>query len=253
MVDLAITTSTDVLSVAVSNSEAVGCETLFLSKRHAEEITPALKRLSKGFEFSLDEIENIYLDIGPGRFTGLRVGIATAIGVALGSSATINTLNSLEVLRHSLTDTHRHGPTQRFFAGTNSEGEAVDFAGAEVLCLIDARRGEFFGQRFVGMEPQGEISIFTPQALTAELTDQSKSCFVIGDGADLYFANNSELAVGSDSFQHLPNVRCSAEVMLKMNALASVVGFNSVEPLYLREPDAVAGFKTKSDDVGFNQ
>ena len=104
MADLAITTSTDVLSVAISIDDASACETMHLTRRHAEEITPIIRRLSEGCEIELDKIENIFVDAGPGRFTGLRVGISTAVGVALGSGATISTLNSLEVLRHSLAE-----------------------------------------------------------------------------------------------------------------------------------------------------
>lgn len=243
MPDLAITTSTDVLSIAVTDGEAVGCETVFLARRHAEEITPALKRLSSGFEFALEEIKNIYVDIGPGRFTGLRVGIATAIGVALGSGATIKTLNSLQVLRHSLQDTHRHGP--------NKEGSVEVNAGARVLGLVDARRGEYFGQWFQGLEAQDEIQIFTPEDLELSLASQPSPFLVIGDGADLYLSNQSSKSTGSVGLAHithLPGIRSNAEVMLKMDSLASIVDVNSLEPLYLREPDAVVGFKTKSDD-----
>ena len=71
MADLAISTATDVLSIAIATEGAIACETLHITRRHAEEITPALRRLSDSFEFELDAIENLYIDIGPGRFTCL--------------------------------------------------------------------------------------------------------------------------------------------------------------------------------------
>ena len=254
MADLAISTATDVLSIAIATEGAIAGETLHITRRHAEEITPALRRLSDGFEFELDAIENLYIDIGPGRFTGLRVGIATAIGIGIGSQTKIATLSSLDILRHSLVASHTHGP------GTN-EDSLVDFTGegldqAAVLCLIDARRGEFFGQWFAGLEPIGNIEILSPEVVAEQIKQRAQVLgsrtqrpLLIGDGADLFASEHFLDQDFGDGVLHLPGIRVRAEVMFGMTEQARASSADTLEPLYLRDPDAVIGFKTKNNEM----
>ena len=61
---------------------------------------PAIHRLLESAEWSLGDLDLIAVDIGPGLFTGMRVGIATAQGVALGIGCPVAPVCSLDALAH---------------------------------------------------------------------------------------------------------------------------------------------------------
>jgi tRNA threonylcarbamoyladenosine biosynthesis protein TsaB len=83
MIVLAIDTSTDGVSVAVSNSKQLLASSHVLSdRRHAEQLAPIIKNVCEQADISMREIDVVGVDIGPGLFTGMRVGIASAKTIA---------------------------------------------------------------------------------------------------------------------------------------------------------------------------
>ena len=83
MIVLAIDTSTDAVSVAVSNSKQLLASSHVLSdRRHAEQLAPIIKNVCKQADISMSEIDVVGVDVGPGLFTGMRVGIASAKTIA---------------------------------------------------------------------------------------------------------------------------------------------------------------------------
>lgn len=138
---LAVTSSTSVVGVAVglagAPADAVVWRQSVTDRRHAEELTPLIERTLADAGCRLADIDCLVVDAGPGRFTGLRVGLATVRTLALVLDRPVVALTSLEIL-----------------AGAELE--------RPLLAVIDARRGEVFQQRFEAGGPAGDPEVGRP-------------------------------------------------------------------------------------------
>lgn len=127
---LGIETSTGGAGVAVIDGDALLAEVRLPARRgQSERLLPAIDRLLVDAGLALADLGGIGVAVGPGSFTGLRVGLATAKGLALGSGLAVIGVPSLDALAWQ-----------------------VPWPALPVLPLLDARRGELYGARF---EPDG--------------------------------------------------------------------------------------------------
>jgi tRNA threonylcarbamoyladenosine biosynthesis protein TsaB len=166
------------------------------------------------------EIDRIAVGVGPGTFTGLRVGVATARGLAQALGAELVGVSSLTALA----------------AGAVAAGVEEP-----LLAVIDARRGEVFAAAY---EPDAPLprELCEPRALApAELAarlDGERSWVAVGDGAVRYreqLALPSVLVPADDWPAH----GVSAEVTCALGAIAPAVrSLEQVTPDYKRRPDA---------------
>ena len=98
---LALDTSTEWASVAIYDGTAVlGEETWHAQRRHAEELFPTIERILSHTRAPMSSITKIAVATGPGSFTGLRVAIAAAQGLARGCGATLVGVSTLDVLAY---------------------------------------------------------------------------------------------------------------------------------------------------------
>lgn len=186
-------------------------------------------------------VQRIAVGVGPGRFTGLRVGIATARGLAQSLSAELVGVSSLHAL--ALPAMHDTGAP----AGHGAQG--VDPTSAAVIAVIDARRSEAFAGGYVG-----EAEILLPSALRpAELegivaqleghgAPAGQRWRAVGDGALLYA---EELrAAGVDVAEprsplHLLDGAAVCELAgLAAPSPAGTDALAAILPDYRRSPDA---------------
>jgi tRNA threonylcarbamoyladenosine biosynthesis protein TsaB len=118
---LALETSAERGGVALfAGEELLGEENVAAGERHAASLLVCLDRLLARVGRRQDEIERIALAIGPGSFTGLRIGLATALGLTFGTARQLVPVPTLAAL-------------------------ALQAEGAELVApLIDARRGEVY-------------------------------------------------------------------------------------------------------------
>jgi tRNA threonylcarbamoyladenosine biosynthesis protein TsaB len=132
---------------------------------HAERILPLIASLLDAAGVGPDGPEAIAVSIGPGSFTSLRVGLATAKGLAFASGRSVVPVPTLEALA----------------ASALSPGDTLPIA-----ALLDARRGEVYAAVFQpspdGLEVLVPDGLFTPEALSDRLP---RGCRVIGDGASV--------------------------------------------------------------------
>ncbi len=213
-VTLAVTSSTAVVGVAV----AAGADLLAqiqteTDRRHAEELTPMLAKVLATADRSLSEVEQFAVDVGPGRFTGLRVGLATIRALALATDRPVVPVSSLQLLASQ-------------FAGRHS---------GSVWAVIDARRNEVFQQRFHDGVAVGDPTVGSPESLGALVGNQD---IVVGDGADRYpgFYRAGTHLVGQS-----PSAAVAAALACVMPALPG----SEVEPVYLRDADVKINIKTR--------
>lgn len=176
--------------------------------RHTQRLLALASELlgEAGLEFA--DLERIVVGIGPGTFTGLRIGIATARGLALATGAPLVGVCTLRVLGAG------GGP-------------------GPVLALIDAGRGEVFAG---GYEDGREI--IAPTALAPAAVAglaRGRSWLAVGSGALRFRGQLAGLTVLADeSSAH----RVSAGAMLGFAQRDDVDARGAVTPLYLRLPDA---------------
>jgi len=164
---LAVETSCRTPSVALLRGEAVLAEEQAAAGRSgAESLLPCIDAVLHRAEVALEAVEAFAISIGPGSFTGLRVGVATLKGLAFETQLPIAPVPTLAVLARAAPDT-----------------------GDPVVSLIDARRGEFYAAahrlKDAGREPvacEPAEGVYTPEQLAPLLPP---ACLLVGEGVAL--------------------------------------------------------------------
>jgi len=220
VIALSFETATTAAAVAVLDDAEVLAEVVASEDRHhTESLLPAAVELLGSLGIPVGQVERVVVDVGPGLFTGLRVGLATARSLAAARGIGLIGLTSLEIL-----------------AADPRIGDA-DL----VTAVVDARRGEVFAQRFRlgGLRPMAETEpqVLTPADLVAQLGDVGG--VVVGDGAARYAA-----LLGPTGAEVVEVTVPAPGVAGRLAVGAALAGVEPVEvvPLYLRDPDAVANF-----------
>lgn len=189
---------------------------------HATRLLPLASGLLSDAGLEWGAIARIAVGVGPGTFTGLRIGVATARGIAQSLGVELVGISSLRVLSHAVC--------------TDMPDDTTG-----VLAVIDARRGEVFAAAY-----DGDIEVVESQALAptkmgellerAEANTDLERWIAVGDGAVCYRDALERLRVGvpgEDSSLH----RINACAICELGELASS-GDTQVVPDYLRRPDA---------------
>jgi tRNA threonylcarbamoyladenosine biosynthesis protein TsaB len=159
------------------------------------------------------QVRRIAVGVGPGSFTGLRIGVASARALAQAYGAEVTPVSTLAALAEA----------------TGSE--------APVLAVLDARRGEAFAAAFHrGERLAGPVAV-APEDLPA-LTDRARGPWLaVGDGAVRFRARLAPVvAVPQDAS---PLHRVSAVAVCRLGLQAPAVDRDALLPEYVRAPDAV--------------
>jgi tRNA threonylcarbamoyladenosine biosynthesis protein TsaB len=229
---VAIETATETVGVAVRTASGLEAELVVTGRRrHVESLTPALEHLLAQVGLSPDGIDLVAVDIGPGLFTGLRVGVAAAKGLAQSLGCRVLGATSLDILTAGAAQSGHHGL---------------------VLACVDARRGEVFAS-VCELKPGGDRvtqpvapGLFAPEDLVVTLGGLAGApIHAVGDGAQRYGAMLAEVPgvhVVAPALSFPPPsvlLRCAAA---RLDAGEAPVDAASVVPLYMREADARINF-----------
>ncbi|MDY7102898.1 MAG: tRNA (adenosine(37)-N6)-threonylcarbamoyltransferase complex dimerization subunit type 1 TsaB [Actinomycetota bacterium] len=222
MLILGIETSTGQVGCAVAGHEGVlasahSCR----ARRHAETLTPMIDFVRRQARIELDEIGAVAVGLGPGLYTGLRVGIAAAKAIALALRVPVVGVPSLDLLAFPARFSHRL-----------------------IVATMDARRGElfyaFYRQVPGGVQRVSEEMVGKPADLVSELVASGEECLLVGDGALRYADELREVQRVEIAEQGLAFPSATALVLLA-HARAmreEFVPATEVFPIYLRKPDA---------------
>ena len=141
---LHIETATDVCSVALSRgSEIIGLKEEAGGNNHAKNLLPFVDEVLKQSGVSMSEINGVAVSIGPGSYTGLRIGVSTAKGIAYTAGIPVMAISTLESIAQG---------AKALWSETSTES-------VQIVPMIDARRMEVFTTRFdYDMQPLEEVS-----------------------------------------------------------------------------------------------
>jgi tRNA threonylcarbamoyladenosine biosynthesis protein TsaB len=214
---------------------------------HATRLLPLAHSLLTHAGLSWGDIERIAVGVGPGTFTGLRIGVATARGLAQSLGVELAGVSSLRALAHAAGLSGERIQAGGASGGTDSERAACDERAGEgsarhgVLAVIDARRGEVFAAAY-----QGEAELIAPSPLSpvklpgllarAGSLAGSSEWTAIGDGA-LRYRRELDLAGAVVPGEHSPLHRVEARAICELGLLAEPT-HGQVLPDYRRRPDA---------------
>lgn len=212
---LGIDTATLVCVGVAIGGEVVAAEAVADRMAHVEQLTPLIRRSCRSADITPGAWTDIVVGVGPGPYTGLRVGIATARVLAEITGARLHGVCTLDVIAAQYRDPGR------------SREQALDRAPGEFVVATDARRREVYWARYAadGTRLEGP-SVARPAEVPRLPT--------IGPGAELY-----------------PDALATADGPRSLDPAVLVgVGLEladlGVQPLYLRRPDAAAPGRRKS-------
>ncbi len=217
-------------SSAVSASAAVYEDEKMLSSKfinagltHSQTLLPLIVDALKSANKSFDDIEKIAVSVGPGSFTGVRIGVATVKGIAFKKNIPCVAVSTLEAIANN-----------DFFE-----------EGAVICACMDARRNQFYNALFKIND--GKVSRITPDRAIDIMqiksdTEKFDKVIVAGDGAELAYktlqSDNVFLADETSRFQN-------ADGVIRASFGKQTVLSEELMPVYLRLSQAERELKLK--------
>lgn len=219
---LALETSTLVGSIALIDDNGLICEfTLQVKETHSSQLMPAIDHVLRTAELRPEQLDGFAVALGPGSFTGLRIGLSTAKGLALAASKPLVGISSLEAMAWNL-----------------------PFCPHLICPMIDARMKEVYAAWFLAKD--GKVLRESEDMVTSVsnlLGERKVETVFLGSGAKRYREEISDI-LGELAHFFSPEI---------MGARASILGFlaleklrrgesddvDTLEPLYIRESQAI--------------
>jgi tRNA threonylcarbamoyladenosine biosynthesis protein TsaB len=184
---------------------------------HASQLLPLARSLLDRAGLAFADVERIGVGVGPGTFTGLRIGVATARALAQSAGAEVAAISTLRALA----------------AAAGHDGP--------VLAVLDARRGEAFAAAYAndGTEVLAPVAV-EPDALPGLVADRPEppeTWLAVGDGALAFREKLEPAAIAVPADGH-PSHRVSAVAICRLASTTAPVARDTLVPDYVRLPDA---------------
>lgn len=201
---------------------------------HSVTLLPLVKNALELAELTVDDIDAVAVDNGPGSFTGVRIGVALAKGLAQPTNKKCVPVSTLEAI-------------------------AYPFSGSEciVASVMDARcrqvYGAFFDASGAGIKRLSDDDAFSFEELEKKISVFDKKVILAGDGADIAYEylKDKQLNVIKANpalrYQHASSVAFIAEQRLDNNE--NIVSYSQLVPSYLRLPQAERELKLKKEQT----
>lgn len=185
---------------------------------HAGFLVPAIDFCFDQVGWSPDDLDAVVVDVGPGLYTGIRVGLATAQGLAAAFGIPIIPAVSVDTLALEAKTGHR-----------------------TIWALVDARRGEFAVARYRpvpgGVVRETATELMDPEELKATLQSTAEDSLVVGDLSELsdgFFNGMHHVKTGKPRY---PYAVALAEIGAGKYERDEYPSAEDVRPMYMREPD----------------
>ena len=220
---LALETSAKAVSAAVSEDGKIlasGYQDTGLT--HSRTLMPIVEHILKNTGLTMADMDAVAVAAGPGSFTGIRIGVAAAKGLAFGADKPSIGVSTLAAM-----------------------ARGVAFSDGLVICAMDARRNQIYNALFEAKD--GQLTRLTDDRaialadLAEELRTDPRPMTVVGDGAKLCHTFLTEAGISCRMapphlvMQNATGVALEAE---SMAAAGKTVSAQALEPVYLRPAQA---------------
>ncbi|APZ06899.1 tRNA (adenosine(37)-N6)-threonylcarbamoyltransferase complex dimerization subunit type 1 TsaB [Kosakonia cowanii] len=216
---LAIDTATEACSVALWNDGTTFAHFELCPREHTQRILPLVRAALADAEVKLTDLDALAFGRGPGSFTGVRIGIGIAQGLALGAELPMIGVSTL---------------------ATMAQGAWRKTGATRVLAAIDARMGEVYWaeyQRDADGVWHGEETeaVLKPEAVSDRLQQLDGSWAMVGTGWGAWpeLAANSPVTL-TDGEMLLPTAEDMLPIARQLFAAQKWVAVEQAEPVYLR-------------------
>ena len=227
---LGIDTSTMAANVAVLEDDKLICEyTINTKKTHSQKLMPMIENMLKLSDLEIKDIDAIAICVGPGSFTGLRIGMATAKAMAHVNNIPLVGVNSLEIL-----------------------GTHMDLCNRKICSILDAQRNQVYMNKYIlednKIKELEEISIKPIDELLEELSSNDEQWVLVGEAVYKY---KEKIEVISNITIPSPanNITKASSLCLvgrdKMLANEDVYNCYDINPMYIRKSQAEEQYEEK--------
>lgn len=225
---LGIETSTKTGSVAVVSEEGVVAQySLNIEVTHSERLMATVDRVLKDTGLAIADIGGFSVSVGPGSFTGLRIGISTVKGLALATGKPVAAVPTLQALAWNL-----------------------PVAAYPVCPLLDARKNEVYAALY--RYDEAALVMLMPETVIplAKLADEitGKTIFT-GEGSHIYRAeieaSFGKRALFAPRSATLPSAAAVAEIGLTIIKGGNQADPDALTPTYIRRPEAEVAWEKK--------
>ena len=187
-----------------------------------ETLLPAIEIMLKNANLTIDDMELIAVSAGPGSFTGVRIGVATAKGLAFGKDIPCVEVSSVEALAENLSGLDGY-----------------------IVPCIDARRGQVYTATFVSnggeIKRLNEDRVMPVTELAHELCDVSADVYIVGDGyvsAHRVFEREGVQVKNTPPLLQKGSAASIGRVAYRKFKAGGAVSDRELSPKYLRMPQA---------------
>lgn len=225
---LAIDTTGNVSSIAVvTENEVLGEFTINHKKTHSQTLMPMIDHLLNNIEIDISEVDYIACSCGPGSFTGLRIGAATAKALAHGLGCPIVPVPTLDALAYNIYEEKKL-----------------------IVPILDARRNQVYSAIYLNKDKNiPRISDYMAEDINILLEivrKHDKQAVFLGDGTVLH--KNIIQEMGHDIATINTRLQKGASVgalAVKLIMEENFVKYNELDLIYIRKPQAEREYERK--------
>ncbi len=216
---LAIDTATENCSVALLIGDTLYSRSEVAPRDHTQKVLPMVDEVLKEADITLQELDALAFGRGPGSFTGVRIGIGIAQGLAFGADLPLIGISTLAAMAQGAYRSHGH---------------------TQVAAAIDARMSEVYWARFARQDDGQWLvvdkeCVVSPDELVANVVQDDKTWASVGTGWQAY-PQLSQLAIhciaGEVQFPDAQDIAILAQYEL---ACGNTVPAELASPVYLRD------------------
>lgn len=227
---LGIDTATEATSVGICRYGEAGTYTSFPGpKKQLESLGSTVHELFCRSEIGRSTVSALALDVGPGLFSGLRVGVSFAKIFAGALGIPIVPVSSLDILAFSQRNTKRL-----------------------IVSVVDARRGEVFYAMYKrvpggGVARTSSYAVGSPESLALEIESMAEPTLLVGQGAIRYsevFSGIAQLRFAGSAVAY-PLMPMLLEIAFPLYVTEQFVSPEAAEVIYIRDADAKANFEVR--------
>lgn len=217
---IAIDASTEACSVALMINEKIHSRYELCPQSHSLVLLPMVDEVLKEANVSIQELDGLIFGRGPGSFTGVRIGIGVAQGLAFSADLPVVGVSTLQTMAQQAYQRHQE---------------------KTVLSAIDARMGEVYSGIFEAdehgiMQPLCDESVLVPELLAEHYQAYSQNIYAVGTGWDAYEKELSSLKRQEGSPEILfPNAEAMLKIGIQLLQQGKGTSAENAQPVYVRD------------------